>query len=108
LRIQITTRHCEVSQDVLDRARDQVAGLAKFDPRATSADVIFEEEKLTRKVEVIVHSDGSGPVVGHGAADDFRPAVDQVVDRVGRMLREARKRHLEHQAPPLQERVVRD
>lgn len=108
MRIQITARHCDVSDDVLERARDQVAALAKFDPRATSADVVFEEEKMTRKVEVIVHTDGAGPVVGHGQADEFRAAVDQVVDRVGRMLREQRKRHLEHQAPPLQDRVVRD
>jgi ribosomal subunit interface protein len=104
----MTTRRCEVPEDVLERARDQVASLAKFDPRATSAEVVFEEEKQDRKVEVIVHSDGSAPVVGHGSAHEFRGAVDQVVDRVARQLREQRKRHLEHQAPPLQERMVQD
>lgn len=104
----MTTRRCDVPDDVLERAREQVASLAKFDPRATSAEVVFEEEKQDRKVEVIVHSDGSGPVVGHGSAPEFRRAVDQVVDRVARQLREHRKRHLEHQAPPLQERMVQD
>lgn len=108
MRIQITTRHCDVPEDVLDRAREQVASLAKFDPRATSAEVVFEEEKQNRKVEVIVHSDGSAPVVGAGEATEFRGAVDKVVDRVGRQLREQRKRAREHQAPPLQERVLED
>jgi ribosomal subunit interface protein len=108
LRIQITTRHCDVSDDVLERTRGQVESLSKFNPRATSAEVVFEEEKVSRKVEVIVHADGSPPVVAHGEASEFRAAVDQVVDRVGRMLREQRKREREHQAPPLQDRVARD
>ena len=108
MRIQITTRRCDVPEDVLDRARDQVASLAKYDPRATSADVVFEEEKQNRRVEIIVHSDGSSPVVGVGEATEFRGAVDKVVDRVARQLREQRKRAREHQAPPLQERVTGD
>lgn len=108
MRIQITTRHCEVSDDVLERAREQVASLSKFNPRATSAEVVFEEEKVTRRVEVIVHADGSPPVVANGEADQFRAAVDQVVDRVGRMLREQRKREREHKAPPLHDRIVTD
>lgn len=108
MRIQITTRHCDVSDDVLERTHEQVESLAKFNPRATSADVVFEEEKVTRKVEVIVHTDGSPPVVAHGEAGDFRAAVDQVVDRVGRMLREQRKQEREHKAPPLQDRVLGD
>lgn len=108
MRIQMTARHCDVPDDVLERAREQVESLSKFNPRASSAEVVFEEEKVSRKVEVIVHADGSPPVVAHGEAQEFRGAVDQVVDRVGRMLREQRKREREHKAPPLQDRVVGD
>lgn len=108
MRIQMATRHCDVPDDVLERAREQVASLSKFNPRATSADVVFEEEKVSRKVEVIVHADGAPPVVGHGEAEEFRAAVDQVVSRVGRMLREQRKKEREHKAPPLQDRVAGD
>ncbi|MEX2467193.1 MAG: ribosome-associated translation inhibitor RaiA [Gemmatimonadota bacterium] len=108
MRIQITARHCDVPDDVLERAREQVGALSKFNPRATSADVVFDEEKVSRKVEVIVHADSSPLVVAHGEAREFRAAVDQVVDRVGRMLREQRKREREHQAPPLQDRVAKD
>lgn len=105
MRIQIATRHCEVPQDVRDRAHEQIAALSKFDPRASSAEVVFEEEKVTRKVEVIVHSDGSAPLVATGSAGDFRGALDQVVDRMARILRDHRKRQREHQAPPTAERL---
>lgn len=105
MRIQITTRHCEVPEDVRERARAQVEALGKFDPRATSADVVFTEERVTRKVEVILTVDGAPPVVGHGEGSEFGAAVEQVVDRVGRMLRKRRERDRDHQAPPLSERV---
>ena len=108
MRIQITTRHCDVPEDVLDRAREQVESLGKFDPRATWAEVVFEEEKQNRKVEIIVHSDGAALVVGAGDATEFRGALDKAVDRVGRQLREQRKRSREHKAPPLQERITGD
>jgi ribosomal subunit interface protein len=108
LRIQISARQCDVPEDVLSRAREQVAALDKFDPRATWAEIVFEEEKQNRKVEIIVHSDGSALVVGAGEATEFWGAVDKAVDRVGRQLREQRKRNREHQAPPLQERLAGD
>ena len=108
LRIQITTRHCDVPEDVLERTQEQVASLAKFDPRATSAEVVFEEEKATRRVEIIVHCDGADPVIGRAEEGEFREALDRTVDRVGRMLRDRRKRQREHKAPPLQERVAKD
>jgi len=108
LRIQISKRHGEVPEDVLERARAQAEGLTKYDPRATAAELVFDEEKVTRKVEIIVHTDGGEPVVGHGEADEFRAAVDQGIDRVGRMLREQRKRQRAHQAPPLSDRLGGD
>jgi ribosomal subunit interface protein len=108
LRVQITTRGCDVPQDVLTRARDQVEALAKFNPRAASADVVFEEERVTRKVELIVHAEGSPPVVGQGEAPEFRTALDQALDRVGRRLREQRKRKRAHQAPPTHQRIAGD
>lgn len=101
MRVQITERHCEVPQKVLDRTQGQIESLPKYEQRATSAEVVYTEEKHTRRVEVIVRIDGAEPVVGHGEGVDFRSALDQVVDRVRRMLREQRVRRRDHQAPPL-------
>lgn len=100
MRVQITERHCEVPAETRERAEAQVAALDKFSPRATSAEVLFMEERVDRIVEVIVHIDGAEPVVARAEDTEFRPALDRVVDRVGRRLRKQREQRTEHQAPP--------
>lgn len=99
--MQISARHCDVPEDVLERTEAQVASLAKYSPRASAAEVVYMEEKLTRIAEVIVHIDGGEPVVARGEGDEFRTALDQVVDRMGRRLRRQRERRTDHKAPPL-------
>ena len=108
MRVQITERHCKVPPDVLERTMEQIEALAKYDARASAADVVYEEVKVTRKVEVIVHIDGARPVVAHGDGADFRIALDQVCGRLARMLRKRRERRRNHQAPPLAERLTHE
>jgi ribosomal subunit interface protein len=106
LKVTITERHCEVSKKMLTRTEEQVGGLGKYDQRATHAEVTYTDEKHTRKVEIVVHVDGSGQVVAHGEGDDFRGALSQAVERTRRMLRERRQKRRDHQAPPLSDGVV--
>lgn len=103
MRVSITERHCDVPRKVLDRTETQVAALSKYEQRATAADVVFTEEKHGRKAEGIVHVDGAPTVTAHGEGDDFRTALDQMVDHLRRRLREQRQRRRDHQAPPLAE-----
>lgn len=105
MRVQITARHCEVPKDVLARTEDQATSLSKFSPRATAADVVFFEEGATKVAEILVHIDGGEPIVARGEGDEFRPALDQVVDRVSRRLRKQRERRTDHKAPPLGEGI---
>ena len=105
MRVQITERHCDVPDDVLERTRDQIESLAKYEQRASAAEVVYVEEKHARRIEVIIHVDGAEPVVARGDGSEFRSALDQVVDRLRRMLRRQRKRRRDHQAPPLNEGI---
>lgn len=106
LRVQIATRQCDVSEEVLDRTHEQIGKLQKYDPRVGSAEVVFSEEKHSKKVEVILHIDGTAPIVANGSEPDFRSALDRTVDRVVRMLKKQRARHRDHQAPKLSEASV--
>jgi ribosomal subunit interface protein len=101
VRVQITERRCEVPREVLERTEAQLRALAKYEPRASAADVVYEDEKHRCGIEVLIHIDGAEPVVGHGEGADFRSALDQVVERLRRMLRRQRDRRRDHQAPPL-------
>jgi ribosomal subunit interface protein len=108
VRVQITERHCDVPSDVRERTEAMVASLAKYSPRASAADVVFEEERVDKVVELIVHIDGTEPVVAQGRDSEFRTALDQAVDRASRMLRRQRERRTDHKAPPRRERAGRD
>ena len=107
MRVQITERHCDVPRDIRERAETQMEALAKFSPRATAAEVVFMEEKVTRVVEVIVHIDGDPPVIARADDKEFQSALDKVVERVGRQLREQRSLRTDHQAPPRRDRAGR-
>ena len=93
---------------MLERTEGQIQGLAKYEPRASAADVTYSEEKLVRAVEVLIHVDGAEPVIAHGEAAEFRDALDQVVSHMSRRLRKQRERRRDHQAPPLSDAAGRE
>ena len=103
MRVQITARHCEVPSDVLERTQSAIEALTRYEPRASAGDVVYSEEKLSKKVEVLIHIDREQPVVAHGEGSEFRTALDEVVERLSRRLRRQRERRRDHQAPPLSE-----
>jgi ribosomal subunit interface protein len=107
VRVQITERHCDVPRELRERAETQMEALAKFSPRATAADVVFMEEKVTRVVEVIVHIDGDEPVVARADDKEFHGALDKVLERLSRQLREQRDIRTDHKAPPRRDRAGR-
>lgn len=105
MRVQIAARHCDVPDSVRQRTEEQIAKLAKYDPRVAAADVVYEEEKHIKKVEVVLSVDRSEPVVARGEGEEFRTALDKVVDRLSRMLKRQRAQANNHQAPRLSEEV---
>ena len=105
MQVRITERHCQVPRHTLERAEKRLNSLSKYHPRATSAEVVFTEEKVSRGVEVIVHVDGSEPVVASVQDTEFGSALDKVIDRLGRRLRKQRERRTNRQAPPSRSRA---
>lgn len=97
MRIQVAARHCEIPDSVRKRTEEQIARLAKHDPRVAAADVVYEEEKRVRRVEVILSIDRGEPVVAKGEGEEFRTALDKVVDRLSRILRRQREQARTHQ-----------
>lgn len=90
MRVQVATRKCDVPRDVRDRAVDLVEKMDRFDPRISSAELVFQEEKLVRRVEGIVKVDGSDPVVVTGEGADFASATDAMADKLAKVLRRRR------------------
>lgn len=103
MRIQIVARHCEVPETVRARAQEQSERLNRFDPRLTGVEIIFDEEKHMKRVEAICTLDRLDPIVATGEGAEFRSALDQSLDRVGRMIRRRREQDTDHQGPKLSE-----
>lgn len=96
MNVKITVRHTEVSDEVRTRTEALVSKLQKFDPRVSTAEVVFDEEKHLKSVEGILHVDRDSPVVATGEAADFLSAVDQMVERLAKILRRRRSQVTRH------------
>lgn len=90
MRVQIAARQCEVPDTVRARTEEQIGKLSKYDPRLSGAEVVFETEKHVKKVEAVLKVDREEPMVAGGEGGEFREAVDQMVDRLSRMLKRRR------------------
>ncbi len=108
MRVQIAARHCELPDSVRERTREHIERLDRYDPAVSAAEVVYEEIKHIKTVEVILSIDRADPVVATGEGEEFRSALDQVVNRLRRILRRRRGQLKDHQAPRLSEEVTSD
>lgn len=86
MRVTITARHTEVSDDLRRRARELVDRLARIAPRPENAQVIFGDDHDVRTVELRLHVARSDVLVGRGEGVDHRSALDLAAARVRRQL----------------------
>ncbi len=105
MRVQIVAKASDVSAPVRERAEEQLRKLQRFEPRLSSAEVIFDEERHEKRAEGVLSVDGAKPVVAQGEGDDYRAALDQMIERLSKILRRRRSQITDHQAPKLSEVV---
>ncbi len=105
MRVQFVARHCKIPPSIRRRAEEQIRDLQRFDSRLSSASLVFDAERHLKKVEGVLVLDGTEPAVAQGEADEFKPALEQAVNRLGRILRRRRDQVTDHRAPKLSEVV---
>ncbi len=108
MEIRITSRHTNLSDAIRERTEEVIKKLPKYEPRVSAVEVIFDEGKRSKTVEGIVHVDRGDPVVASAEADEFRPALHQMVERLTRQLRRRHEQSRDHQAPKLSEAQVEE
>jgi len=79
--------HCSVPDALLRRAEEHISKRNWYEQRIASAEVTYTEEKRSRKAGVILHIDGTEPIVQL----EFRSVLDKAVDRVTCMLKRERR-----------------
>ena len=103
MEVRITSRHTTLSDSLRARTEELLSKLDKFDPRASVVEVVFHEEKNSKRIEGNVHIDRRDPIVATGEGEDFNEALNQVNDRLGRQLRKLRAQAKDHRAQSLSE-----
>jgi len=98
MNVRIVSRHTELPASVVERAEELIGRLPRFDPRLTEAEVIFDEQKRTKTVEAILHLDRVDHVVATAEDEEYFPALDRLVSRLQRQLRDGREKATDHQA----------
>ncbi len=101
MEVRITSRHTTISESLRSRTEELLSKLHKYDARISVVEVVFSEEKNSKKVEGILHIDRNDPIVAAGEGDDFNEALSQVNDRLARQLRKLRSQARDHRGPPL-------
>lgn len=86
MQITLTARHCEISDDVKERAELLMRRLAKYARRPHEASVIFDEDHQRKVVEIQMRAAKGNPKIASAEADDFRSALDRAVGRLKQQL----------------------
>ena len=92
MRVTMTKRHCEISDELKTRATTVVEKLAKVANRPQSAEVIFDEEHGAKVVEIVLSLPRGQTKVAKVEADDFRTALDRAAGKVRNQLQKETRR----------------
>ncbi|HTR20555.1 MAG TPA: HPF/RaiA family ribosome-associated protein [Gemmatimonadales bacterium] len=86
MRVTVTARHVEVTEELRTRARELLTRLARVASRPHDGQVIFTEDHGTPVAEVRLHTVRGQVLVGVSDGTDHRSALDKAVARVRRQL----------------------
>lgn len=89
MRITVSARHCDVPEELRERARTLLERLARVARRAHDGQVLFVADHGHPTVELRLHTARGVVHVGHGAASDHRTALDRAAAKVRRQLDKA-------------------
>lgn len=97
--VRITTRHVELSDGFLARADERTRKLAKFEPRLTAVDLLFDDDHGKLTTEARADVPGRPTVIASAGDMDPRKSLDSALEKLGRQLRRQRSKRVDHQSP---------
>ena len=86
MRVDVTVRHFELSDDIKDYANREVDSLTQYFDRLIDAQVVFDQEHTDYIVQVVVRAPGKTITVTD-TQDDVIKALDGAVDKMRRRLK---------------------
>jgi len=106
MQIQVVGRHVEIPEVLKEYAEEKAGKLLKYYDRIQAIEIVFEEESLSKTVEMIVTGEPRRQAfVAQETTEDFRASLDLVVDKLERQLtkyKEKVRNHKHHDKPQLE------
>jgi len=89
MQIAVTFRHREPDEQMKEYVREKVARLEKYLDNPREVHIVLSSEKFRQTAEITILAD-RGALNGEGRDDDLYAAIDQMVSKIERQLRERR------------------
>ncbi len=89
MQIAVTFRHIEPNEGMKDYVKEKVEKLEKYFENPREVHVVLSSEKFRQIAEITVISDGM-TLNSQGRDSDLYAAIDQMVDKIERQVRERR------------------
>ena len=86
MRTIVTARHCEIPDELRQRAITQLAKLAKIASRPQRAEVVFDADHGSKVVELQLSLARGQVKLATAEADDFHTALDAAVAKLRAQL----------------------
>jgi putative sigma-54 modulation protein len=94
--IDVTARHGHVSDGIRAYAIKKAEKLTRFHDRITRIQILLDDPKGEREVEMIAHVEAGGTMVARERAGGFHEAVDLLVEKLERQLKRDKERLKDH------------
>ncbi len=89
MRMLVTARHCEISDELKARALEVVEKVAKAAHRPQRAEVVFDADHGRKVVELQLYLPRREVKIASAEADDFRSALDSAAAKLRNQLDKA-------------------
>ena len=96
MRVNLTGRHVDVSDDVREYIESKVAKLPRFYDRIHEIDVVLDHESEQFTAEMIVRADRKHTFVARETGPDTFVLIDLVVEKIERQLIKHKEKNRNH------------
>jgi ribosomal subunit interface protein len=86
LKTRVSARHCEIPDELRDRALELVRKIATRANRPHRAEIIFDNDHGRKVVELHLYLPRGQAKICSAEADDFRTALDRAISKLRRQL----------------------
>jgi putative sigma-54 modulation protein len=91
MKISITARHCELTDDLKLRAEERLTKLERFFDRILDARVVLSFERNRYNAEGVITANGT-PITSKATGENERAALEQVLDKLESQVRRHKDR----------------